>query len=90
MTVLLQDRMIVQKKKKITVTTRLFINHVLQRKEKYHFKLLQDLEKVTIFLFILLNWFIKTFNSIFRSYEPLSEKIENRTTLVKKSNFFLF
>ena len=45
MTVLLQDRMIVQKKKKITVTTRLFINHVLQRKEKYHFKLLQDLKK---------------------------------------------
>lgn len=70
MTVLLQDRMIVQKKKKITVTTRLFINHVLQRKEKlYHFKLLQDLKKVTIFLFILLNWFIKTFNSIVRSYD---------------------
>ena len=70
MTVLLQDRMIVQKKKKITVTIRLFINHVLQRKEKLnHFKLLHDLKKVTIFLFNLLNGFIKTFNSIFRSYE---------------------
>ena len=44
MTVLLQDQMIVQKKKKITVT--IIINHVLQRKEKlYHFKLLHDLQK---------------------------------------------
>ena len=60
--------MIIQKKNKITVTIRLFIYHVLQRKETfYHFKVLHDLTKVAIFLFIFLNGVIKTFTSIFRS-----------------------